>query len=61
MQLIEKYKALFLAHIDSTPLFELGKEAFACLGILFSLIILINLISSLKNAVKPTPPKQFFQ
>jgi len=61
MQLIDKYKALFLAHIETTPLFELTKEAFACLGVLFSLMILIKLIAALKSAVKPTPPKQYFQ
>jgi len=59
--LVEEYKALFLAHVEATPPFELGKEAFACIGIFFSIMYLLKLIMALKRSVSPQPPKQFFQ
>lgn len=53
--------ANFLAHVDATPMFELGKEAFACIGVLYSVILLLKFIIAVKRRVRTNPPKQITQ
>jgi len=51
----------FLAHVEATPPFELAKESFAIIGILYSIILLLKFILAVKRRVRTNPPKQITQ
>jgi len=53
--------ANLLAHVEATSLFELGKQAFAIIGVLYSVILLLKFIIAVKRRVRPNPPKQITQ
>ncbi len=53
--------ANLLAHVESTSLFELVKESFSIIGVLYSVILLLKFIIAVKRRVRTNPPKQITQ
>jgi hypothetical protein len=55
-----KSEQAILVHIANTTLFELLKEGFALIGLIWFAVTLVNIVVLIKRRVRPNPPK-FYQ
>ncbi len=55
-----KSEQFILTHIGNTSLFELIKEGFALIGLIWFVVTIFKLLIFVKQRVRPNPPK-FYQ
>jgi len=52
-----KSEQAILVHIGNTSLFELIKEGFAIIGLIWFAVTIVKIIILIKQQVRPNPPK----